>query len=119
MVAGSPHLLCDEEPDFAELAGLGDRFRYWRGISGGRYLFTIVAADTLGDFPQAVGMLAERLPDGRLAARDIFEIATNGTPFPQPRNAVALVHLLAVTGAERRHVIDDLCGPPSLLSAAA
>jgi hypothetical protein len=117
MVAGSPHLLCDEQPDFAELAGLGDRFRYWRGLSGRRYLFTLVAIETLADFPGAVGMLAERLPDGRLAAREVFEIAANSLPHSRS-GAVALVHLLAVTEAERRRAVEDLRGP-SVLSAAA
>jgi hypothetical protein len=118
MVAGSPHLLRDEQPDFAELAGLGDRFRYWRGVSGRRYLFTLVAAETLADFPKAVGILADRLPDGHLAARDVFEIAATGVR-PIPGGEVfALVHLLALTTAERRRVIADLCGQ-SRLSAAA
>jgi len=118
MVAGSPHLLYDEKPDFAELAGLGDRFRYWRGISGRRYLFTLVPVEALGDFPHAVGMLAERVADGRLAAREVFDIPAGGPAPRPPGNAVALVHLLAVTEAERRSVIDDLRGP-SAVSAAA
>ena len=118
MVAGSPHLLCDEMPAFAELAGLGDRFRYWRGASGRRYLFTIVAPESLSDFPHAVGMLAEQLPDGRIAAREVFQIGAADGPARPHGADVALVHLLAVTVADRRRVIEDLCGL-SVLSAVA
>ena len=59
MVAVVPPLLSDA-PKLAERAGFGDRFRYWRGRSGRRYLFTAVPPDDLDDFRSAVVILAGR-----------------------------------------------------------
>src|SRR6185312_3640984 len=50
MVAVVPPLLSDAQPSLAERAGFGDRFHYWRGRSGRRYLFTAVSAATVEDF---------------------------------------------------------------------
>jgi hypothetical protein len=46
-----------EAPRAAEDLGLGDRYRYLAGASGARYLFSVVPADTLEDFRNAVVLI--------------------------------------------------------------
>jgi hypothetical protein len=41
-------------PRTARSIGLGDRFRYWRGASGRRYLFSLMPADVLDDLHNVV-----------------------------------------------------------------
>jgi hypothetical protein len=116
MVAVVPPLLSDAQPSLAERAGFGDRFHYWRGRSGRRYLFTAVSAATVEDFRFAVVIIAERTANGRLAAREAFttrgdwrlsDFAGASMLLSRP-GAVALVHLLAVTRADRQLVLADL-----------
>ncbi len=115
MVAALPFLLSDQPPDVPRKAGLGDRFHYFRGASGRRYLFSEVAAKDLADFRAAVTMAAERSVDGRLAATWIGTIDTAGRLAPADPNwprfrpgMVMLVHLLAARESERAAAIADL-----------
>ncbi len=126
MVAVVPPLLSDRPPEIPQRAGLGDRFHYFRGRSGRRYLFTAVAGEALADFRNVVAMLAEPAPAGRLAARAVVTIDGRGRIGPQPdrawppaqgRRVLCLVHLLAATEAERRAVVADLAALAMQLAA--
>jgi len=115
MVAVLSSVLSDQPPDFPRKAGLGDRFHYFRGRSGRRYLFSTVARTELDDFCLAVVILAKRTADGRLAAYAMTTLDRSGRPddnrrWPPtvPADAVVLVHLLAESEADRRDLIEDL-----------
>jgi hypothetical protein len=124
MVAVVPPLLSDAQPSLAERAGFGDRFHYFRGRSGRRYLFTAVPAATSEDFRSAVVMLADQTAGGRLAAREILILDGEGRAAGQDRrgfaprsNDVVLVHLLAATEVQRRRLVDEFAA--EMLSLAA
>jgi hypothetical protein len=115
MVAVPTALLSDQPPEVPRKAGLGDRFHYFRGASGRRYLFSEVAAKDLGDFRAAVVLAADRFADGRLAATWVGTVDTAGRLMPAdhrwPRfrpGMVVLVHLLAARESEREAAIADL-----------
>ncbi len=113
MVAVVPPLLSDRPPEIPQKAGLGDRFHYFRGRSGRRYLFTAVSGETLADFRNVVAILAESAPAGRLAARAVVTVDALGRiePAAEPalgRQTICLVHLLAFSDSERRAVVADL-----------
>lgn len=114
MVAVPQLLLSDQPPEVPRKAGLGDRFHYFRGGSGKRYLFSEVPAKDIGDFRSAVAMAAQRWPDGRLAVTWIGAIDSTGRPAADrhwPRfspGAVVLVHLLTPRESERQALIADL-----------
>jgi hypothetical protein len=125
MVAALSPLLSDDPPDLVRRAKLGDRFHYWRGRSGRRYLFSAVDDDALSDFRSAVALIAEPAPDGRLVATAIAlldgagRVLNGEMPWPRalPPDTVLLVHLLAQTDAERWDVVADLSGRPLRLAA--
>ena len=110
MVAEPLVLLSERPPEVPMRAGLGDRFRYVRGVSGRRYLFTRIEPDELADFRSAVVILAKREPGG-LRALSVAELDAAGRPvgvsaWPTivPRDGVVLVHLLAEHVSARRAV---------------
>ncbi len=107
MVAALLPILSDARPKLARRAGFGDRFHYWRGASGRRYLFSRVPADSLADFTGAVVILAGQGSDGRLAAREIFT-TTGEEDRPALPSVAVLVHLLAHTDGERKEIVVDL-----------
>jgi len=126
MVAVVPPLLSDRPPEIPQKAGLGDRFHYFRGRSGRRYLFTVVSGETLTDFRNVVAILAEVAPAGRLAARAAVTVDALGRIGPAPDPAwppaqgqptLWLVHLLAASDAERHAVVADLTTLPMRLAA--
>lgn len=67
-----------EAPRAAEDLGLGDRYRYLAGASGARYLFSVVPADALEDFRNAV-VLIELGPRRRRGKQDTPEREGSGT----------------------------------------
>lgn len=125
MVAVLPPLLSDQPPEVPRRAGLGDRFHYFRGCSGRRYLFSTVAADELGDFHSAVVILARRAGNGRLSAYSVLLLDAFGRATGSDRHrlraisaeTVVLVHLLAGSEAKRRDLIADLMPQPVALAA--
>lgn len=126
MVAVVPPLLSDRPPEIPQKAGLGDRFHYFRGRSGRRYLFTAVSGEALQDFRSVVAILAEPTPSGRLSARAAITVDALGRigPAPDPawpppadRQTLCLVHLLAISDAERRAVVADLAALSLRLAA--
>jgi hypothetical protein len=113
------HLCEPESAPLSFLAGerLGARYRFWRGASGRRFMFSVYASDACPAYDRAVLVGAAVEPDG---ARRILFIADTGA-FPEPvldraraalakaRSKVELhVHLLAESPRERMAVIDDL-----------
>jgi hypothetical protein len=128
MVLVAPPLLSDRPPDLPQRAGLGDRFHYFRGRSGRRYLFSVVTSEALDDFRNVVAMLAEPAETGRLAAHAVVTVdgygrigppAARAWPPVAERQALCLVHLLAGTEAERCAVVADLASLPMQLAVAA
>jgi hypothetical protein len=123
MVAGLL-LLSERPPESPRLAGLGDRFHYFRGASGRRYLFSVVAARELADFASAVVMVAHRRLDGSLAVASVARLDADGRPLGAvggpslvPPGCVVLVHLLAESEAARRAVVADLAAPATPVAA--
>jgi hypothetical protein len=114
MVAEPPILLSERPPEVPMRPGFGDRYRYFRGASGRRYLFTVINRDELCDFRSAVVMLARRGRDG-LAAVSVTALDASGSPagndrWPPlvPQDCRLLVHLLAECDEDRRAVVADL-----------
>lgn len=124
MVAVLPPLLAAPPPHAPRKAGLGDRFHYFRGLSGRRVLFSAVPRNGVGDFHSAVVALARRLSDGRLALYWISAIdgagrLRNGAIPPLARDTIVLVHLLSQTDAERDALVADLVPAEPVFAAAA
>jgi hypothetical protein len=113
MVAELPILLSARPPETTIRGVLGDRFHYFRGVSGRRYLFTAIARRDLADFRSAVVILARREPRG-LKAVTVAELDADGNlvastrPVPATRDLVVLVHLLAEDTADREAILADL-----------
>ncbi|MCW5696224.1 MAG: hypothetical protein KIS96_05745 [Bauldia sp.] len=112
-------------PRLADLAGLGDRFHFWCGASGRRYLFSAVEARALADFRDALVVLARRDANGALIGEAVTLI---GSTDAAERGALtarlaadprleAFVHLLAPTLHARQAALDDLLGQTPRLAA--
>ena len=119
------------EPESAPLSvltgdGLGARFRFWRGASGRRFMFSVYSSDACPAYDCAVLVGAAVQADG---ARRILFIADTGA-FPEPvleRARAALagarakvelhVHLLAESPGDRAALIGDLA-PESEFAAS-
>jgi hypothetical protein len=122
MVAVHLPLLSDQPPESPRRVGLGDRFHYFRGQSGRRYLFTQITADALPDFRNAVLLTTAPTPAGRLSVRSMSLIGDNPDApemlhKTRRRAPVMLIHLLADTSAERVALVEDLIGVPLALAA--
>jgi hypothetical protein len=106
--------------------GLGDRFHYFRGSSGRRYLFSALAEADIAGFHSAVVMIARPAAHGRLAAHWIAALDASGRPVAGDRrwplaiarDAVVLVHLLSEDEQQRRDLVADLTAVPALALAA-
>ncbi len=106
----------DGIPEAAKAIGLNERFLYWRGASGKRYLFTAVAIDSIDDFREAVVLFVsnarKRTPrvlwvgavdEGGIEKADSLSRRKYRLPIKR-----AFIHLLASNPDDRRAVIDDL-----------
>lgn len=102
--------------------GLSERYHYWCGRSGRRYLFSAVTANDLLDFTAAVVVLARR--DGAaVTGEEAMVLDGEGRKQLEARLAVdpgiaAFIHLLSPTDAARRATIDDLLGTSARRLAA-
>jgi hypothetical protein len=93
--------------------GRGDRFWYWRGMSGRRYIHSIYAADSCPPLPGAVYVAVRRtgssrdvLGVGRFPSfLDAFSSAASGLAADEIH-----VHLLASNEADAKAVLADLEG---------
>lgn len=108
-------------PKTARSLGLGDGFRYWRGASGRRYLFSAVPADALDDLMDVVVILAAEPASGEPIASDptpvwLGEVDDAGgkTGYPLARRRGALtrtfVHFPAGGDTDRHSTMLDLAG---------
>jgi hypothetical protein len=115
-----PAFMTAGSPDSARAIGLADRFRYWSGASGRRYLFSSVAADTLDDLAEAVLLIVVE-PDGEAAHGEprlvwIGDIDRDGVrhgrslgPIPTERTR-CWAHFLARDEEARAAILADLAG---------
>jgi hypothetical protein len=113
-------LLSEDAPESARDAGLGYRYRYWRGASGRRYLFSAVPSKALADFRSVIVIHAEPVADGRLRARVVYTVGAHDSTEPSPARAPGdkvFVHFLAATEEERRRIIEDLAAVQVRLAA--
>ncbi len=124
MVAVTSLLLSDQPPEVPQKAGFGDRFHYFRGQSGKRYLFSTVPHGELSDFRSAVVIYARRVAGDRLSADWITLVDVFGRPVSRDRrwpsadrDTVVLVHLLAKSEAERLNLMHDLSAAALPLAA--
>jgi hypothetical protein len=118
LMNGELSLLSEDAPKPARRAGYGYRFRYWRGASGRRYLFSVVPVEALADFRAVVVMFAEPAANGRMRGRALFTIGPEGThTLPRKPDDKVLVHFLASTETERQRVVDDLAAVSIRLAA--
>ena len=93
--------------------GGGDRFWYWRGISGRRYIHSIYAADSCPPLPGAVYVAVRRMGNGREALAvgrfpsflDAFSSTAAGLAADEIH-----VHLLARNETDAKAVLTDLAG---------
>jgi hypothetical protein len=100
-------------PRIAEDAGIGERYRYWTGRSGRRYLFTRTERASLPEFENA---LAIAVDSGRIVwAGDAAAFAVLPAP---PLRCELFVHLLASSPDDRAGALADL-RPAALLALAA
>lgn len=126
MVAAFPPLLSDQPPDLAKRAEFGDRFHYWRGASGQRYLFSLVPPESLADFRSAIVIVARAVSHGHLAAHTIAVLDDHGDacggrgtwPPDTARADVVLIHFLAASHGQRLRIVEDISGA-SLVPLAA
>jgi len=125
MVAVLSPLLSDQPPEVPQRVGLGDRFHYFRGASGRRYLFTVVAREDIADFRSAVALVASPAPNGRLSAAWVATIDPFGRlegrerRLPDWPDTMVLVHLLAESDRDRRDLVADLSAPAFAPALAA
>jgi hypothetical protein len=92
----------------------GDRFRYWAGASGRRYLFARIVAEDLSDYHGAIGLeLRDGLERDPVVAA-LFQVDEEGTVTSHPtgvsvgRAGPVYVHLLATRQGDRHAVLLDL-----------
>lgn len=89
--------------------GLGDRFWYWRGASGERYIHTIYRADLCPPISGAV-FVRVRVQNGQRQALSVGRFESDGSiPFCRDDGEEEIhVHLLARGDAAAEHVRRDL-----------
>jgi hypothetical protein len=101
-------------PKVPGLGALGERYHYWCGHSGRRYLFSAVTAGELLDFTAAVVVLARRNGTA-IVGEEAMVLDGEGRKQLEARLAAdpgiaAFIHLLSPTDAARRAAIEDLLG---------
>lgn len=98
-------------PRSAAEAGITDRFRYFRGRSGRRYLFTRIEPEAVGDYERALIVLTQDRGEGERIIWVDPRAARNAVPVPAAVLAQAdavYVHLLATRAEERRRIAADI-----------
>lgn len=116
-------LNCGRVPTIAQSLGLGENFRFWRGASGRRYLFSLVRDSDVDDLQNVIlieaGMsglepvpvwLGEVDQDGERHGEAVG--AANG---PRRRR---YVHFLEGSAADRHAALGDLLAASSERTAA-
>ncbi|MEM8813810.1 MAG: hypothetical protein AAGF59_14445 [Pseudomonadota bacterium] len=93
--------------------GIDDSFRYWRGASGARYLFTEIPPHQIQEYRETVIMVVDsrrRAAPKLTFLGEVDEAGSNhAAALARHRPTLrAFVHLLADDPARRREIIDDL-----------
>jgi hypothetical protein len=110
-------LVVDGAPRTTRRLEQADRFRYWRGRSGRRYLFSAMPADALGDLASVVVLMAAETAQGPSRIVWIGEIDAAGLRQGRTVGGAGIhrtrifVHFLAETDADRQALIADLTDP--------
>ncbi len=91
----------------------GDRFWYWRGASGKRYIHSVYPADTCPPLPGGVYVAVRRMGDKRVPLRaGLFGVLDGFAGLPPSVLAGGCteihVHLLADSAFGAREVLQDL-----------
>jgi hypothetical protein len=91
-------------------AGAKDRFWYWRGASGRRYIHSVYPADACPPLPGAVYVLVKRTGTLRTAlAAGRLSVWSGSPPAGADSGACELhVHLMAESDAEAEAILADL-----------
>jgi hypothetical protein len=111
----------DEDGRLAALAdgSLAAKFRYWRGASGRRYVFSVHPQRSCPAYDHAILLAARKDESGR--RRIAFVADTGGLPELVLAQAIRVVgdsaaelqmHLLAGSPSARAQIIADLCVAP-------
>lgn len=91
-----------------------ERFCYWQGTSGKRYLFTRINPEDLPSFSDCLILLAKERAEGNAQLHWIGEIkdltpqAFRDLPNHQFGRLTTYIHLLARTQSERQKIVTDL-----------
>lgn len=101
-------------PGFPRECAFGTRFRYWRGQSGARYLFTAIDPSEIADFSGGIIVLAVEEKSGSYRAVDVG--LADEMSVSDSQGLSVFVHLLA-TGDRRRVVLGDLIGSVERMAA--
>lgn len=104
-----------DSADIDHAKGLADKFRYWLGASGDRYVFTEIDLNEIDEYTETVVLLmdARRRTGLRLAylgeagSRSADQSRTLAAA-KRSKSIRAFVHLLAEDADRRRHIIADL-----------
>lgn len=108
-------LNCGRVPATAQSIGLGDRFRYWRGTSGKRYLFSLVRESDFGDLANVILIEASVCSQEPVPVW-LGEIDSEGNKsgyvigHASQSKRRTFVHFLAGSDVERQAVMLDLAG---------
>ncbi|MTI18424.1 hypothetical protein E1162_14360 [Rhodobacteraceae bacterium RKSG542] len=96
----------------AQALGLEDRFAYWHGRSGQRYLFTRVPADELEHYSDSLVLVVKKADQSELVWSGQLDqdgqMLSAGLPKPMPEDCVVLLHFLATGDEDRKAAFDDL-----------
>lgn len=96
----------------SELLSAGDRFRYWEGDSGKRYLFSKIKENELQDYPNSLVLVADERMDHLvvwLGLADSQGELMGARSLPKRRRRLGFyVHLLCNSDADRQQTLEDL-----------
>lgn len=107
-------LVTDGTPITARSLGFGERFRYWKGASDRRYLFSAVSQGSLDDLTDVVVLMTSEMPNGQPSVAWVGEIDERGHLYGRALTALrgsrtrVFVHFLASSEAERKDIVRDL-----------
>ncbi len=108
-------LNCGRVPATAQSIGLGDRFRYWRGASGRRYLFSLLRESDCDDLQNAVVIEAQAFGSEPVPVW-LGEVDGDGVRSGNAIGSTAVgkrrkfAHFLSGSDAERKAIMLDLAG---------
>ena len=97
-------------PDLLRDADAQDRFWYWRGISGRRYIHSVYPADACPPLPGAVYVLVKKTGTLRTALSSGLLSEWSGALSPDVASSglELHVHLMAATPVEAQAIAADL-----------